>query len=221
MKLSDIIDYILLETGNYLVSDLVKSEINLNKFLILTKSVLGEYTNYRPRRDSSTIYVESQQYIFPQESSPITIDKISNRFITLNNLYQEPNLEPNLLPNRIRDTEHIPALPTWKYNRPKLYINYVGLLYVMGNYDYTIRNIYNSEMAIIDYDLVEITYSNTEFLNLLAAKFLMTVGKQRRAFTANDLPITTDASDLVSEGKDLWDSTMETLRQNSTWWTII
>jgi hypothetical protein len=219
MKLSDIIDYILLETGNYLVSDLVKSEINLNKFLILAKSVLGEYTNYRPRRDSSTIFVERQLYVFPQETSPITIDRISNRFITLNYQYQYE--EPNLLPNRIQGTDHIPALPHWKYDRPKLYINYVGLLYVLGNYDYTIRNIYNSEMEIIDYDLVEITYSNTEFLNLLAGKFLMTVGKQRRAFTANDLPITTDASDLVSEGKDLWDSTMETLRQNSTWWTII
>jgi hypothetical protein len=203
MKLSEAIDYIILETGNYLVSNLVRSDINLDRFLILTKIVLGEYCNYRPLRKTIIANISSNPHEFIYNTSPVVIDKINIS-----------NSDP------VYRQEHISPLPSWRYERPNLYIATTGFLEISGAFDYYIAPITENNQ-IIDYDIQDIGFKETEFLALLKAKFLVTIGKQRRAFTANDIPFATDASEIVSEGAELWNITVERLQSNAKWWIVI
>jgi hypothetical protein len=65
-----------------------------------------------------------------------------------------------------------------------------------------------------------INKDDDEFFDLLQAKFLQAIGRSRRAFTLNDLPITSDAADLVAEGKELEDKAMTDLIENKMKWYL-
>ena len=53
------------------------------------------------------------------------------------------------------------------------------------------------------------------FYELLKAKMMKSLGRNRRAFTLNDLPIASDASELVSEGQALEEATMTMIHEQS------
>lgn len=61
------------------------------------------------------------------------------------------------------------------------------------------------------------TMDDTDYLffELLKARMLKSLGRNRRAFTLNDLPITSDASELVSEGQTLEEATMAQMQEQS------
>jgi hypothetical protein len=62
------------------------------------------------------------------------------------------------------------------------------------------------------YEVKTITSHDHVFFKLLQAYFLQGIGRSRRAFTLNDLPIIMDASDIASEGKEMESSAMEELK---------
>lgn len=214
MRLLEIIDYVILETGNYLVDTLIRQDIDIRKFSIMLKSVIAEYSNYRPLHKNLVIYVDSNPYEFLGSVAPNSIDKMNYGL----------GVSPGTLktdPFRILTREHRPALAPWRYEKPLLYTTYTGVVEIGGCFDYFVQELYDSNGELVDYSIPDISYSDVEFLQLMKAKFLMIVGRQRRAFTANDLPLTTDASDLISEGNDLWTSTKEQLAANGKWWCAI
>lgn len=53
------------------------------------------------------------------------------------------------------------------------------------------------------------------FLNLVTAKFLISLGTSRSAFVINDLPVTLNGSELYSRGTEMLEKTMETIQENS------
>jgi hypothetical protein len=65
-----------------------------------------------------------------------------------------------------------------------------------------------------------ITDDDDEFFALLSAKFMQAIGRSRRAFTLNDLPIISDAAEMVSEGKTLEDEAMQNLIDNKMKWYL-
>jgi hypothetical protein len=55
----------------------------------------------------------------------------------------------------------------------------------------------------VTYELLTITDDDDLFFKILTGYFMVGLGRSRKAFTLNELPIVTDAADLVSEGTAL------------------
>lgn len=55
----------------------------------------------------------------------------------------------------------------------------------------------------------------TDFLNLVAAKFMIALGRARRQFILNELPVQIDSQELISEGNELWEATKERVEETS------
>ena len=90
----------------------------------------------------------------------------------------------------------------WEYRKPFLYTNVYGDVEVEALYNHRITN-----------DNIEV--NDELFIDLVIAILLMSIGRSRRAFRLPDLPVETDAESLVSEGQELYELTIEKLRESS------
>jgi hypothetical protein len=61
----------------------------------------------------------------------------------------------------------------------------------------------------LQYVVKTITNKDQAFIKLCQAMFMIGVGRSRRAFTLNDLPIIMDAAEIVSEGRELYKEVIE------------
>lgn len=214
MLVSEIIDYVLFETGNYLVEPLLKEEVDLPRFMRLLKAVLSQYGQYRPLNKNIQIYVTSNPYTFYDETAPQVIHQMNTGYFSTPGVFESD-------PFRVYERQHIPAIPPWRYERPNLYTHYTGFLDLKATFDFLLNPVTDTSDEIIDYDIPDLSFNDTEFLHMVLARFLMTTGRQRRAYTANDMPIASDASDMVSEGQELWNTTIERLQEKAKWWTVV
>ena len=54
-----------------------------------------------------------------------------------------------------------------------------------------------------------------DFINLCTGKFMIALGRSRRAFTLNELPFQMDTAEMVGEGQELWDNTVVRMEETS------
>lgn len=109
-----------------------------------------------------------------------------------------------------------------KSNFPWVYQN--NTLYIPYSADVEIIAFWNHPIIIDEADannperinLPTISYNDDQFLDLLQGMFLRALGVSRRAFTLNDLPLTTDGADIASEGQSLEEAAMEEIRNNKS-----
>jgi len=97
----------------------------------------------------------------------------------------------------------------WVYRKPKLYIPVSSDVEVVAVYRHPIVEVDPTDADSGNFDLPTISYSDEEFIDLLQGMFLRGLGQSRRAFTMDDLPITSDASEIASEGQALEEAAME------------
>lgn len=70
--------------------------------------------------------------------------------------------------------------------------------------------------------LDDIDFDQTEFLDLTQGLYMMYVGQSRKGFTLGDLPFENDGSDIYSDGKELYENTLESLSEvNDNWYLSI
>lgn len=110
-----------------------------------------------------------------------------------------------------------------KYNFPWTTRREKGklVLYVPFSCDVEVIAIYNHKIFVDEasmdeatkYNIPSIDHNEDLFLDLIQGMFLLGLGNSRRAFTLNDIPIISDAAELVSEGKDLVDKALEDLAE--------
>ena len=90
-----------------------------------------------------------------------------------------------------------------------------------GDHDITALYLHQVTSEVVDgrtvydvpgVDVLDGTYEN--FFELLFGKFLQALGRSRRAFTIQDLPIQTDASELVAEGSRIEEQTKRDIIEN-------
>jgi hypothetical protein len=219
MKLDEIFDKVLIESGQFQIAkDCV--ELDADRFLILVKSVLGIYNKYSPimghvQKDINL----NRQYTFTDENTTQVRD--SNGLVLP--FGGAPEWILDALPVRIAGTYpyflrefdrpksnlDIKVEYPWEYRKPVLTVP------VQGEYD--IKAVYFHRVTQTTdgiFEVVTITDLDEAFFKLLLAKFLFGIGRSRRAFTLQDLPITHDGAELVSEAKELNDQAYELL-QNS------
>ena len=185
MLVREIFDYCITESGAFIIaeSDL---EIDITKFTKMLKVALGYYNRYMPREGRFNIDVSnSREYTFTSDIPKWISDCVPVRISGLPYFMRDALGWQN-------DLEKQNFLFT--YETPKLTVMYAG--------QFDIHAVYDHELTVNDTTLSTIDYKDYLFLDMMLGYFLLGLGRSRRAFTLNDMPITTDADLLVSEGQE-------------------
>lgn len=70
--------------------------------------------------------------------------------------------------------------------------------------------------------LADLDFDNIEFLDMMQGLYLMYVGSARKSFKLDELPFSNDGEDLYSEGKELYDTTLQQLQEvHDNWYNAI
>ncbi len=119
---------------------------------------------------------------------------------------------------------HEPHTFLWEYEKDDNH----GILYttigsnrldITAHYGYPIIDMIDSDGVFVDAELKYIDEGRDEtFLEMVLGRFLITLGRSRRAFTLNNAPINFDSAELVSEGQSLVDTARLRLNETSNWY---
>jgi len=160
----------------------------------IVKKALMYYGNYKPFVYKKTGF-EIKQQNYQMKIKEIDGRKIQNirNFFILNPAF---NIEP------------FPST-SWEYNtRTHTLWTMVGGTFSV---DFIVRPI-----------LEDITFEDEYFLEMCQGLYLMYIGGARKAFTLDGLPFGNDASELYSDGKEMFENALENLKEeNSSWWEAI
>jgi hypothetical protein len=198
ITLKDLWNTLLIETGQFILQD-KDIEIDTFRFKTLVNRVLALYSKYCPHLKNLWIMVNTRKYTFIDPPEWI-MDLI-------------PLELAGIVPYFIRDPwymEQDKRLFIWEYRKPNLYVEIQGRYDVKAIYYHTLKEDENGEFYIDT-----INFTDTLFLDLIKGYFLSALGRNRRAFTLNDLPLTTDADQLVQEGEELIRDTTQNLLENN------
>lgn len=224
MTLQEMFDYILVESGQFLIP-VENLEINRDRFLVLVKTALGIFNGKHPWEKKFNLNFANRSVKF----SATTRD-------TSSNLTGIPTGIADMVPVRIsgvspfflRDHEqhnsHYLNEKTefpWEYRAPTLYVPIQGVYDVHAYYDHVITEIVASgetEGENKTYEVTTIDYGDDVFFKLLKAKFLRGTANSRRAFTLQDIPLTTDADTLANEAKTMEEEALKDLDDKTKFW---
>lgn len=195
VTLDNIIDTLLLESGQY-ISDLSPTLLIKEKVELMIERELGLYSRYLPtkvitrmRLYNGKIFSIPEDGFIPTAISDIRTDRLIPNGYTV-----------AMVPGSVHNYY-------WRYDKPILYLRYPDQEYIVH---YIADHVYDKVNKTIS--TINI---HDRFITMLVGRFLMTVGRSRRAFTVADIPITSDASEMISEGKELYETTLQEVRTNS------
>ena len=235
MKLTELVQYVLLESGQFIVSTTLDAfMLDMDKFWLLTKPTLREYAKFRPYTWKRNQYLSGKHVfstVIEDDSLPEAEQKIIEtipRWISsclpvgFANALNVPGAhifraavgyDPL---NRMGKNLEQPSSWIWKYEKPVLYVPYTGDLDLTMHGDYIVYEEYATGGALKEVDIPDLEYDDV-FVKLVTGKFLVAVGRSRRAFTLTDIPVALDSETLVGEGNDMIAEAKESLRENSSW----
>lgn len=195
ITLAELTEIILIESGQF-IAPLEATLLDKSKLILMIKRELALYSRYLPNK-VSTVANLSHGKVFNIDTDGYVPDNIidirTDRFA-----FMGYSVTP--LPAPVHAYY-------WRYEKPTLYFRYPDGVYPIK---YISEHVYN-----VNTDSISSINIQDRFINLLIGRFLMSVGRSRKAFTIDELPISSDAADMISTGKELYDSTMEEIRQMS------
>lgn len=209
----------LIESGQFLL-DTAGVQLDQERFVTLVKSVTGFWNEQSPVTDkfnlslqqgfAHTFNTNSNQYGIPEAIVSAVPLELAGTIPV--GLFEEMSMSPtgsffNHSPYSRGSTDK-KAIPI-EYRKPKLWVP------VTGTYD--IHAMYNHEVVKEngEWKVKTISHNDYKFHEFLRAKFLIAVGRSRRAFTIDELPIKTDASELVAEGLRLEETMKQEIKEDS------
>jgi len=219
MLLTEIADHVMLESGEFIIGSMDLTLIDQTKFWNLVRRELAYYEKYKPLTRQTTITCDSTTYAFPTGSDPDWISSIVPVGIPTGMGMQ------NMIDSLVNSSDSIRNSRQfiWRYEKPKIFVSEAGKMDVTGIYKRVTEVLFdpNDNTVMTDVRIDDITESDSQFFNLVIGKFLIAVGRSRRAFTLQDMPIEMDASDLITEGQDIYQSAKESLQERSKWWEAV
>lgn len=210
MKLSDFVNLILVQSGEFIVGSLEDIEFDQKKFLAILNPSLAYYKKFKPTTNILQIQVSGNSYTFKTNppdwiSKVLPTDDMTPLFITT--MFNSPSISPTI------------SLP-WRYDKPVLQLGGTisGSTEITAHWEFIEPiPILDSSDKIVDYDLSDISYSDDKLFDLVRGKFQESLGLSRRMFTLNDLPVTMDSDSLISEGKELQQQAKDSLEERNAW----
>ncbi len=212
MNINDIFDRILLRSGQFILRK-SNVEIDVDSFRILVEDALAIYNKAYPFTKQYSIEIIYPRSVVLDENfdkemgrSPDWVSEVTPiRY--LGNSYN--------MGMRTTDTFLIdPIEAPWDYNKHTklLTVPYSAFYKIVLCYYHQIDSKFDEITGETVYDIKTISAQDGIFFKLLQGMFLTGIGRSRRAFTLNDLPITVDASEMASEGKELIDEAKEEIK---------
>lgn len=214
MNIKDIFDELLIRSGQFVLST-SNVELNIDRFRRIVESTLAMYGRYSPHEEHVLVSAHATREI------DLSANYIAN--LTGKAYLKEPKFISDATPTRnipLGITNIFPGLigssnselydkqqAPFEYRKPKLYLPFSANWDVHCAFEHPLHEVIENGKS--EYYLPTITLSDQAFFDYLQGMFLMGIGRSRRAFTLNDLPITMDASDIASEGKELRDQALE------------
>lgn len=222
MLLSEMFDEVIVRSGQYIL-DKEDLEVDADRFKILVKSVLRLYNGHRPwvKRQTVRIVNEHKRYlnIAPDLAPKFISDVIPLRLRGGLGLFLEER-------HNQRFGDLIKEQFIWRYENPTLYVEYDGDFDITEVHTHQITQTADSEPKdqVASIDGTEFGQQNADeadaFFDLLTGRFLQSIGRNRRAFTINEMPLTTDAAELVSDGNEIWQNAFDHLTENRSKWYL-
>ena len=157
----------------------------------LVQRALTTYTNWRPLHYQTEVQINEYVSTIKEDDKGRRIQNIINLFF----------FEPILAGDSGAVTW------SWDYNRDN------------GQFRTAITGSYVLEVLVAgtleDYDEQTI-----ELMDMILALYMMYVGSSRKSFTFGDQPFENDGAELHSDGKELWDNTLESLKNEQDNWYL-
>ncbi|GEK07991.1 hypothetical protein PPEP_a4242 [Pseudoalteromonas peptidolytica F12-50-A1] len=208
MYLEELIDYVMIETGGFIMGDLEMTQIDKHQFHLIVKRALGIYNKYCPQ--SKRLIVDCDK-TYDFTTSPLG----------------RPNWVSNVTPldhesaiaELVYGRSIINKPPVWEYQEPTLFIaGSAGKYDVTALYFHDITDImFDENNRVTTCNLPSISYDDVLFLDLLVSYSLLAIGRSRRAFTLQDFPVSMDGKLLVYEGRLMLKNTKRRLQEQSRW----
>jgi hypothetical protein len=228
MTLDDLIDYVMTESGEFIIGDIETTLIDRHRFHLIVKRALSLYGKYRPLTERTTILVSGTADLShgganrPPEWVSRVIPIGSGGTNSATNQSAASFIYGSVGMGRysnIYPTEPPRNIP-WEYNKPTLSIGggSEDMYDVTAHYNYELIDIVKDDQNKVQTAVVAgISFNDELFFDLIVGYFLIALGRSRRAFTLNDLPVTMDGGELVSEGDEKVRTTRELLQEQSSW----
>lgn len=211
-----------IESGQYLVP-VETLELDRDRFRVLVDACIQTYSKQHPVELKYNLDITSRSFTFvagtiadgntigiPQDVLdivPITIAGLSPFFLRE---FEE---------RTSRDLDDKVSFP-WEYRQQvnTLFVPIQGRYDISSIHDHIIRE-EGDTASTKEFFVDTITFRDDAFFKLLQGKFLMALAHSRRAFTLQDLPILTDAAELVGDAKLMIEEATTSLNEEeSKWW---
>ena len=213
MLLKEIKDEVIIGRSGQFILEPENLEIDDSKFLILVRSCLRKYNRHSPAHGKTNITASGTSYLFLEADSIGIPDWIAavlplasgGSFGAFHHTHGSHN-------SNVWGPELVKRKFTWEYRTPTLYLPYSGTFDVTWVRNHRVTQNDNEQNQIASFG-VDGTDEDT-FFALLTGRFLQTIGRFRRAFTIGEIPITMDASELVSDGLEMATAAEDDLTEN-------
>lgn len=220
MDIKRIFDRLLVMSGQFLLKT-NNVELDVDKFRELVALSLATYSKHCPHDQHFFVNFSGARgmNLTPELILNVTgcdylgtpdwiSDVLPYRLLNINPFYLFKNLDPSYN----KDLNPKTFLP-WEYRKPILYVSVATEADVHGVWKHKIRERELAGEGLV-FDIPTITDEDVLFFELLQSRFLKAIGKSRRAFTLNDLPLIMDASDIASEGEALEEKALEDIQNH-------
>jgi hypothetical protein len=245
VKLTDIVEYCFNRNGQYIVGGLESINSDLARFWTVISQEFYEYERFFPLTKQINIATNRSltgiYYDFTHDTNNVGYDASDPDSI----VFGEPPIKitqavpittMNVLGTFSMWSQYSPMLGViggnpgtripanrmgiYKYLRPVLYVRESGRYDVHCNYRYQAIETLSSDTTpvLTEVELIMHDKEMKLFLDLCSARFLETVGRVRRAFTQDDLQITTDAKELVEEGMKMYEDARTQMYNRQEWY---
>lgn len=202
LSYTDLTEQLLLETGQF-IGGLDATLLIESNLVAMYKRELAFYSKYHPLQGTTSGRLYNNK-VFQLENDSVIPDQIIEIYRREVSSYLFGGSRRNGLVSNY----------FWRYDKPVLRFNLADDIY---EYSYIINHKWDDANRVIP----TLSLADHKFINLCVGRFMMTVGRSRRAFTIDELPISTDAAELVSEGKEIYDAAVDEVKQSSDYWLAL
>lgn len=210
-------DRILLRSGQFILRK-SKVEIDVDSFRILVEDALAEFNGFSPidKTYNDVSFLGARSMTLDEDFDPAIGRAPSWLSIVRPIRSSSGGYFPYGKHRNSPHTELIdPIEAPWDFDIQSkiLTVPFSDIYKITAVYDHVIveTDDPNSPGNIL-YSVPSITYQDLDFFRLLQGMFLQSIGRSRRAFTLNDLPILMDADTIASEGTELIEKAIEGLQ---------
>lgn len=210
---------VILRSGQYILKP-KHIEIDIDTFRMLVEDALAIYSKASPHVETYKVdLVNKRQFIWNEtfdkqgRERPDWISEVTPMrnasipyFSSLNQGQYNGGIN--------RYTEIIEPLESpwdWNVSEKTLTVPYSATYKIIACYRHRITTFQNNNGEDV-YEVKTVDEYDNVFLKILQGMFLQGLGRSRRAFTMNDLPIVMDADQMASEGQQILEEAKEDLQ---------